>query len=486
MSELISLHPGVGAARGGTSKLFAVILLQIGIIVLLFTLPNPVITIGVLLTLLCGTIILVDPRAIVLTITVVTFVFHAEVLGHGYVVRILGVNWYAMDWILFFGVLAWLIRWAYGLNPPLQKTVLVVPMTIYLLSLPFFAGFSALQGNLFQDAFADMRPFFYYISFFAVLLYAREWKDLEMIFWVMIVCGTVGAIPEIIGSLSHSSFDTLAGRKLSFVRISGAHEVNYPLQLVSSLSMLPFVRSWGKRLLILVSILVSTAALYLSYTRGSWLAVLVGGGVTLFVLLRYGSFPKVYLVRIIRAILVLFAAAILLIVVGMFDAQTLLTRATMTSSRSIDISSLQRVTEWQLAIKIFLSHPVFGGGLGYIYRFYAVGVGELKQMFLHNSYLYVLSKMGIVGFSIFAFLYSMIVWKITLILKKLRSPDEIGLLTAFASMIFVLLVKSLTTWFLNTLTTSLFLGVIIGVIGVIDAWVTPTSSENSGLRRPIV
>src|SRR5258706_694366 len=237
MSQSISLHFGRGAVNRGTVMLSIAMLLQVGIIIALFTLPDPVIVAGILLTLLLGTLILIDPRAMFLAIIFITFLFDADVLAHGYVVRILGVNWYAMDWILFFGVLSWLIRWTWGANPPLQRTFLVVPMIIYLLSLPLFAIASVFQGNLFQDAFADMRLFFYYASFFAVLLYAREWKDLEMIFWVMIVCGTVGAIPQIIESLSRSSFDTLAGRNLPFVRIAGAHEVNYPLLLVSSLSM---------------------------------------------------------------------------------------------------------------------------------------------------------------------------------------------------------------------------------------------------------
>ncbi len=449
---------------------YSFVVVQIGIVALYFFIPDPTIFIGSLLTLLFGFFILVDPRTIFLIIIFITFIFDADVIGKLYVVNILGVNWYSMDWILFFSGLAWLVRWAYGAGPRLQKTSITIPMIIFMISLPLFALLSIIfQGNKFQDVFADMRLFFYYGSFFLVLLFATDWKDFEMIFWAMIICGTIGAIPQIVQSLSQSSFDSLTGNKLFFRRITGAHEVNYPLQLIASVSMLPFVKSWGKRLLLFLSIIVSLIALYLSYTRGSWLAVVVGGIATLFILLRYSKFRKMYYSKITVTVLLVLLVLFLFEIFGVVNLDSVVNRATLISSKRIDISSLQRLTEWQLAIRVFFDHPLIGGGLGYIYRFHAIGVGELEQIFVHNSYLYVLSKMGIIGFAIFITLYGTIIKRIIKVVSKLSSAQEIGLFLSFASMLLVLLVKALTTWFLNTLTLSLFLGLLIGAIGFLDS-----------------
>jgi O-antigen ligase len=443
--------------------------LQLCLIVVLFLFQQPVMVLGVAITLLLGVLILLDPRMIFFSITFITFVFHSDAIGHGYIIHLLGFNWYAMDWILFFAWCSWAIRWSLGINPPLQRTVITRAVSLFLLVLVACALISLNRGNRIQDVFADMRLFFYYSSYFLCLLFIQDFKDIEVVFWSMIACGIAGSIPEIIGSLSQSQFDVLTGKALFFKRITGYHEVNYPLLLVASIVMFPFVQNLGKKLLLIVSCAVSALALFLSYTRGSWLAAAAGLFITFFFFSRQtvasGKNSFKLLVAIFGVIGLLFALDLL----GIFTFTTLAGRIGVVSFRQIDISSLERVTEWQYAWDLFLRHPVFGVGLGFIYRFNAVGIGRLEQIFIHNSYLYVLSKMGIVGFTAFLFLYLSVLRAARQSVKRLTEKSMVGMALAFTSMVFVLLVKSITTWHLNTLTTSLFLGVILGIIGVLHS-----------------
>ncbi|HZY09989.1 MAG TPA: O-antigen ligase family protein [Bacteroidota bacterium] len=461
-----SINPG-GSRWTETPIFWFGILIQISFLIFLFTISQPVVLIGVILTLLFGFIIIIEPRSIFLAITFVTFTVNSNTIGKDYVLRILGVNWYAMDWILFFGLLTWLIRYSLGIHTSFKKTFLTIPLLVFFFMLSISVIIGLRQGNVYQDIFADLRLYFYYCSFFIVLLFARNSEDVEFIFWATIICGIIGAIPEIITALSDSQIDALTGKRLFFTRIKGAHEVNYPIQLVASIVLYPFVRSSGKRLVLIFSIAISAMALFLSYTRGSWLAAFAALGLIAILFARHAHLIKGNVLKLIGGIIAVFVIIFFLDVFGKFTFENIIARITLVSFERIDISSLQRVTEWYSAWKDFISHPFLGRGLGFIYRYYVPGVGEVQQIYLHNSYLYVLSKMGVLGLISFLSIFILTLGVVNKTLKKLSDRSEIGLLLAFASMIIVLLIKAFTTWHLNTLTTSLYIGVILGVITVI-------------------
>jgi hypothetical protein len=78
--------------------------------------------------------------------------------------------------------------------------------------------------------------------------------------------------------------------------------------------------------------------------------------------------------------------------------------------------------------------------------------------------MYVLSKAGVVGLSLFmvVFIRALLVSRKTV--KGLVGGPVTGYFLAFCAMLVVLMVKSLTTWHLNSLTTSLFVGMILGIV----------------------
>jgi O-antigen ligase len=106
-----------------------------------------------------------------------------------------------------------------------------------------------------------------------------------------------------------------------------------------------------------------------------------------------------------------------------------------------------------------------------MYKFFAIGLGNVEHSFIHNSYLYVLSKMGLIGFGLFAsvFLTAVTVW--SRCLHHFKDTEEMGLALAFGLMLIVLMIKAFTTWQLNDLSLSLYVGCLLGVIGVFQSWV---------------
>ena len=472
------LHPPYALTRIHP-KLIAWAALQVVFIFVMFLSPTFVMPLGILLTLLFGVAILLEPLMSLVAVAVTTFLIHSQIIGKEYILSILGVNWYAMDWILVFAALSWLIRWSSGVRFAPVRSPIMLPLVLFFLYLPYSAYTGIQQGTAVKFAFADMRLFFYYTSFFLVWAFVRRVRQLEVIFFVTVVCGILGALPEIYASLGTTQIDVLTGQQLEFSRIKGMNEVVYPVTLVGCAAFFPFASGWAKKAVLLLAIAVSVTALYLSYARGSWLAALAGLAFLFVMLLRFAPRLRQNLKKVLFAMSAIGIVTVVLSFAGILPLGVIESRASLVRPGTIDISSLARLAEWQSAINDFSPHPLFGLGLGYIYHFYAPGIGNLTQNYVHNSYVYVLTKMGIAGFVLFIFLFMTALVTFYRGLKRLNPGTEMGLLVSYGCMLVVFMVKSLTTWHLNALENSIFVGVVLGAIALIESWSRTRSNNES-------
>ena len=453
--------------------------------ILLFGLIHePWILIGITATTIAGFFILVDPRAVLFAVPMVTFLFPGRIIGEEFIANFWGMNLYLMDWLLIFALLSATLHLGFGESLHVPWSPLLPVLLVFFGALVVAAVNGLMQGNEFRNVFADLRLFFYYTGFLLVLLFARSFRDLEGILWSMIVFGTLGAIPEIVQSVSGSSYDRLIGQYLPFVRIKGFHEVNYPVQFVASIALFPFVGTASKRTMLAASILISSAALFLSYTRGSWVAA--AGGIVFITGALFLFAPSVKRAAVML-VLGLVGGALILVFLeyfGLFSIGAMISRSSMTTSSQIDVSSLARLTEWAEVLGRYAEKPLLGLGLGTIFSFYVIGLGQVEQIYVHNSYLYVLSKMGIAGFLPFV---AILITALVLAMRSLRRtviPLERGTIIAFAAILVTLMVKAATTWHLNTLTSSLFVGVVFGAIASSHRWLADRRTAQPGNRNP--
>ncbi len=462
------------AAAGKVSRrtmLFALgVLLQALLAVAAWTLNNPALLLGGIVAMLFFAAIIVDYRAVFIAAAFVTFALDADIIGKLFVVPALGLNLYAMDFVLLFAACAWVTNISLGARYAETSTSLKLPIVLFLCSLPFFVGVGIMHGITIKNALADMRLFAYYCSFFLVLGLVRSRKDLHVLFWATIVCGIIGMVMAIGYSLSSTGYDADTGKAVFFERITGAHEGTYPMLFVASAAMLPFARSIEKRVTLLVCNVLSMVALFLSLTRGSWLAAAIGGAILVVLLYAHVPNSRKYFKAIALASI---AVGIVVFVLFLFDLISLnlfFVRFTILSSKKLDTSTLIRFTEWKLAYDLFAAHPWTGIGLGYIYKFFAIGLGNVEHTFIHNSYLYVLSKMGIVGLTLFLSVFgtALTVW--VRLLSRMKESEDLGLALAFGTMLVVIMFKSLTTWHLNDLALALYVGCLLGAIGVMQSW----------------
>ena len=164
-------------------------------------------------------------------------------------------------------------------------------------------------------------------------------------------------------------------------------------------------RCW--RSVLVVTLIVSTFALFLTYTRAAWVAVAIQA--CLLVVLKGPNVMKLVTTGIIAVVLSVS------IVVAMQDVST--TRLSVVESVDIERSDTTklntlwcRLNIWELGVKDMIEHPITGLGYGsktFARKYHDVHVSEcLPQLHnIHSSYLSIAFGAGIPALCFFAWMF---------------------------------------------------------------------------------
>jgi|GEM_PF-1929507 len=412
----------------------------------------------VLCLLLVGSQILARPFVGLLAIALVTLSVHSS-FTEGHRVRFLGFSWYLMDWPLVLMAAGALVRWSAGGRYRRRYLRLPLPLVLLIAYAVFAAVLGLVRGNQPRMVFYDLRPFVYYLTFVFVLVLVDSRRKLRLLVTSWILFSIVGSLWGI--ALAVSMAPTLAYQAMGFFRIAGPSEPTYGLMLVFSLSLFPFVRG-RLRILLLVQLLLSATALAFGYTRGSWLGTGVAAALLIGVLARRSPRRLVPLAWVGGATLV--ALVPVLFVLGMNPLDFVTSRVQAGLRWSADLAILCRLVEYRVVWAAWQEHPVLGTGLGHLFTFVQPLLGRGHWVYTHGSYLYVLSKMGIVGLVLFL---TMLATFLVRGLRTFRRAEDgflkgvsLGCVTALV----FLMVKCFSTWSLNHFLLTMLVGLILGVL----------------------
>ncbi|MHB8853330.1 MAG: O-antigen ligase family protein [Ignavibacteriaceae bacterium] len=320
------------------------------------------------------------------------------------------------------------------------------------------------SGHPAQDVFFDIRGFFYYILFIPIVLLFDDFKKLKYLFFFILFLGTLKCTIDTFMSIYilPTTFDSSTKLYLPFARLEGYNEVVYPITLIASLSFFYFTKNIKIKFLLIPTMFFSLTALFLSYARGSWLAALLAIVSGILFLIMAGKLRIRYF-TLFLSLGIITSMFFILSVLDIIPFKYLFARATSISLNKIDISNLGRLVEYATAFSAFLRNPLLGAGLGFHFTYYTPGIGEQSTIYCHNSYLYVLSKLGILGFIPFVWMLISAIKIGYEVLKSNIDTEEIGVVFSFIMMLLTVAFKSFTTWHLNTVTFSMFIGVLLGV-----------------------
>jgi O-antigen ligase len=218
---------------------------------------------------------------------------------------------------------------------------------------------------------------------------------------------------------------------------------------------------------------IMAIALYMSFSRGAWLAFAASAGAMAFALPR----------RVVYGVVI--AAAGLLLIGGLWLSGRLpqsiveriasITQETLSISdvRGVDVTpenyaNIERLAHWQAAVNMATASPWIGVGFGN----YEIAYREFRLLYwhfplghAHNYYLNVLAEAGMIGLLTYLALWvgvALIIWQVR------RHPDPL------ARCIGVGLLGSWTYLAVHSLTDNLYvnnvflhLGIMIGIVAVL-------------------
>lgn len=450
--------------KGFSPFLFLLLLIQL---LFTFLLGSELYTALVVLTMLLYTvIIIIEPFFSFYLVIIITNLIEGKYLEVFVLFRLFGFNWYVMDIVLVSVFLSIFIRYLSG-DITFKKNPISRWLTVFLITCFISVFIGIKNGNQTQSVLFDLRVFLYYLIFFPTVFILSDFSKLKKLFYFILSIGTIKCAYDIFLSLFilPNSFDDISLSFLPFARLTGYSEVVYPLTLMTALTFFFFQKQIEKKIMTISIVLISAIALFLSYTRGSWMAVLFATLILLFLFIRSKRLSVNWnILSIITGIL--FLSLFLLSLLNIISFNVFFERLFSVTYEKIDISNLGRLVEYVTAIEAFLSNPIYGAGFGFFFSYFSPGIGYMSTIYCHNSYLYILSKMGIVGFIPFLMI---IIYSLSVGLKILKSKldiEEISIAFSFVIMLLFLVIKSFTTWHLNTVTFSLFIGLLFGICSI--------------------
>ncbi len=408
-------------------------------------------------------LIIIDPLYSLILVTIISFFIEGEYIQTFVLFKLFGFNWYLMDLAFIMSFIAISYKYIMG-EYRLKINSIVVWLIFFFVACLIGTYWGIKSGHPTQDVFFDLRCFFYYLMFIPSIFILNDFNNLKKLFIFILVLGTIKCTLDTFSSLYFlpKTFDDTTWQYLPFARLKGFNEVVYPLTLIASLSYFYFSKTLNTRLLLVPTIFFSFTALFLSYTRGSWLAAVITISVGLFLLI-YSKRLKIKISSLILTIFFVVGILTLLSAIDLIPEKFLLARATSVTLNKVDISNFGRIVEYATGFNEFLRSPILGAGLGFKFTYFSPGIGTESTIYCHNSYLYVLTKMGIIGIVPFLLLLFSALKITPKVLNSDLGEEEIGIAFSFIMMLFVLVVKSLTTWHLNTVTFSSFVGVLFGI-----------------------
>jgi O-antigen ligase/glycosyltransferase involved in cell wall biosynthesis len=328
------------------------------------------------------------------------------------------------------------------------------------------------MGTPFKISLLELRPLLMYLTIFVVVADLKKSTDYGKMFAFLLAGAVVAAVEVFVryrlGDVGLATFSGDASRVPTDVFLLPT------VGLVCALALLTSPRRALGQLALVLAAAVCGAALFFTFSRGAWLAV--AAAVVFIILIA----PRRRRPRILLAVVGLLAVGLVLVTAvnstsairSTAPLASAFDRLTSVASSSTDPSAQHRLAEWQRALEVSADHPLTGIGLGSTISFssplYSAESGRTGDTFttyyIHNSYVWLLLKLGIPGLLLLVALVA------TCFAKGLRSylaaddPRTKSRLLALTGAMVALLAVSFTGPHLTTDAATPVLAVVIGMI----------------------
>ncbi|MEE2708059.1 MAG: O-antigen ligase family protein [Gemmatimonadota bacterium] len=326
---------------------------------------------------------------------------------------------YEIAYISLFGVvmLGWgFERFALGqpLAPKGTDRLYLWFMTICVVS----AVPAYFHGNDMLKWLRELIPFLFFLPYLVII---RSLRMVSSVKWLCLafvaVCLSVGIVNliEYRNNVMNAEYlwELAAGR-----RAPGEPLFFTTFTVVTILVCFEGFKGW--RTLFFIGLLIFCGiTLAVTFSRGYWVAALMSIGIS-FLWMPGPVRRRLLIIGSMSGGLAIIAVA-LFIGPELFDLATVLgERFLSIFSAMVDISLRNRIVESEAVLEAIMMSPVWGYGFGYYYSFHPLIPAVLPTWYVHNAYLYIWLKLGLLG------LVTFLIWYITVIIHGYRAYRTIA------------------------------------------------------------
>ena len=261
-----------------------------------------------------------------------------------------------------------------------------------------------LYGVSLQKWARELIPLLSYLILFPLRQVLRSRREIRIVVVTLFVLCLMAVFRNILRYRS-----SMAAVEMMWQIASSRTASNEPfffMSLILAASILLFSKSWKVKVLMAWLVGVFALALIITFSRGYWVATALGLSI-LFLLV-----PGRIKVRILvfGGAVILFSGLIITFFFGEFGElilESVLGRFVTLGSFLDDPSFRSRITESVKVLSLIRQNPVWGYGLGMEYDFVSAIPREMPTAYVHNAYLYLIFKTGILGtLAFFIFFFS--------------------------------------------------------------------------------
>lgn len=349
---------------------------------------------------------------------------------------------------ILFGLtfLAVISGWFFGKKLKYQERILnsnTEYLLFFFIVVCFFSVLPAIifKVNLFKW-FRELVPFMTLLLFFPIVDQSFKKKYIILIICAFLALGYYVAFHNL---LFYKSAVETADK---FWQLTAYRQTaNEPILFVSltlSLSLALFTKSKKILIALVFSIALFAIALFATFSRGYWLGAIISISF-IFILSPKNKKIKIFGYLIIFMIIGIVFVSVFFGQLGEFIFKAIGERFTSIGTSFKDVSLVNRIKESEAVIEQIKSNPIMGYGLGYTYWFKSLIPREMPTWYVHNGYLFVLLKLGLLGILCLLGFYSTILIHGIKSIKKLNDDDIKAILIALVACLFAMLPLNITS-----------------------------------------
>jgi hypothetical protein len=384
--------------------------------------------------------------------------------------------------MLFLSIMSgWLMRTGFSRKRLIGHSD-AIPLFIFLLLFVIWAvccaAIGLINGHFYKYSILELRPLVYYLLAIPIIS-EFDINKVKRIIHIIIIASTVISIKALIYyQLGIGEPATYTGNDIRIM------SVEFSYILFSFLLCICLYIETNKHIL-LGPLVITLIGLVTTFQRSAFVGLAVGVLAIIIIAKHYSTIFTLSVFLFMACVFTYGYMNMSTEPTGMFQALT--DRLVSISSYRSDLSAQHRFQEWKAAIKDIELHPVIGNGLGYVITFYSpmYSPDEHKYGFLseniyvHNSYVWVCLKMGIIGVILFLSMILAFMKYGWMSIGVYRNRSGYGYVLGLVTSVVSLSVVSFFGPMFNVDNVSPFVGFAFGAVAVSLAQLTEGKAERA-------